>query len=118
MASRYEIGSVVQKKLRELNLTAEAVIREALDIKPDGLETTEGIFFPEGTSFVTWYKDVAYIATVTDGAVQIDGKSFTSVSGAAAHVTGKATTNGWDFWMVRFPGKKEVVPLSSLRDKK
>lgn len=115
MPSRYEISPTVQKKLRELNTTAEEVIRKALDLKPDGLATSEGPFFPEGTAFLVWYKDRPYWGHIKDGAIDIEGKKFTSVSGAAAEVTGRATTNGWSFWTVRLPGKTEFVPIMSLR---
>lgn len=115
MPSRYEISPTVQKKLRELNVTAEDVIRKALDLKPDGLATIEGVFFPEGTAFLVWYKEAAHFGHVKDGAIVIEGKPYTSVSGAAAAITGRATTNGWSFWTVKLPGKTEFVPIASLR---
>ena len=118
MSSRYQISPLVQKKLKEMNLSAEEVIRKALDIKAEGLSTSEGVFFPEGTAFLAWYKETAHVARIKDGGVVMDSDpktSYTSVSGAAAHVTGRATTNGWDFWMVKLPGKSEFLPIKSFR---
>lgn len=115
MASRYQISTTVQEKLKEMNLTAEEVIRKALHIKTEGLATAEGVFFPEGTALLAWYKDEAHVARVKEGAIIISGKSVPSVSAAAAVVTGRATTNGWAFWQVKFPGKNEFVPIASLR---
>jgi hypothetical protein len=118
MPSRYQISTTVQKKLKDMNLTAEEVIRKALDIKSEGLATAEGVFFPEGTAFLGSYKDDIHIGKVKEGMIQLNGKSFSSVSGAAASITGRPTTNGWDFWLVKFPGKNEVVPIKTLRTAK
>jgi hypothetical protein len=117
MAIRYIISPMIQKRLKEMNLTAEDVIREALNIKAEGLSTAEGVFFPEGTTFLAWYKDEPRVGRLKGGAIVVDGESFTSVSGAAAKVTGRPTQNGWDFWLVKFPGKSEFFPIKTLRDK-
>lgn len=117
MTSRFLISPQVQKRLRELDLTAEDVIRKALDIKSEGLTVAEGVYFPEGTAFLAWYKEDAHVARLKDGAIVVGGKSFTSVSGAAAEITGRPTTNGWDFWQVKLPGKNEFFPIKTLRDK-
>jgi hypothetical protein len=118
MPSRYQISTVVQKKLKDLNLTAEEVIRKALEIKAEGLDAGDGVFFPEGTAFLAWYKDLPRWGIVKNGAVEIEKERFTSVSGAAAKVTGRPTTNGWDFWLVKMPGKNEFVPIKSFRNSK
>ena len=117
MPNRYQVSAPVQKKLREMELTADDVIRKALDIKPEGLTTIEGVFFPEKTAFLAWYKDEPHWGMVKEGAIVIDGENFTSVSGAAAKVTGRPTTNGWDFWLIKLPGKNEFVPIKSFRSK-
>jgi len=110
------LSAIVQKKLRELDLTAEDVIRKALDIKAEGFDAGEGVFFPEGTALLAWYKDKFHEARVTEGSLVVNGHEFTSISGAAAEITGRKTTNGWDFWIsVKFPGKNELTPLKSLR---
>ena len=111
----FEISAAVRKALKAKNLTADAVLREALGIKNEGLVTSEGVTFPEGTIFVAWYKERAHGAIVKNSLLEIDGNTFTSVSGAAAHITGRPTTNGWAFWTCQFPGKKEFVPILSLR---
>ena len=120
MTSRYAISTLVQRRLKELNVTAEDVIRKALDIKAEGLATSEGAFFPEGAVFFAWYKDAAHVGRVRDGAIVMDSDpntSYTSVSGAAAQVTGRATTNGWDFWGVKLPGKSDFVPIKNFRNR-
>jgi hypothetical protein len=117
MSARYQISPLVQKRLKEMNLTADEVIRKALDIKAEGLSTSEGVFFPEGTAFLAWYKDRPHWGIVKEGAIEIEGKSVPSVSAAAAVVTGRPTTNGWSFWMIKLPGKNEFVPIMSFRDK-
>lgn len=117
MPNRNQISPLLQKKLKEMNLTAEEVIRKALDIKSEGLQTSEGVFFPEGTAFLAWYKDAAHVGRVKEGSIVIGDKSANSVSAAAAIITGRPTTNGWSFWMVKLPGKNEFVPIMSFRDK-
>jgi hypothetical protein len=115
MPGRYQISSTLQAKLKELNLTAEEVIRKALNIKAEGLNTAEGVFFPEGTAFLAWYKDEAHVARVKGGAIEIADKKVSSVSAAAAEVTGRPTTNGWAFWLVKLPGKNEFTPIAQFR---
>jgi hypothetical protein len=114
MSGRYQISSLVQNKLKELNLTAEEVIRTALKIKPEGL-AAEGVLFPEGTAFLAWYKDRPHWGIVKDGAIEIEKEKFTSVSGAAAKITGRPTTNGWAFWLIKQPGKNEFIPIANFR---
>lgn len=109
MSDRYLISSAVQRELNKRNLTADEVLREALKIKTEGF-TTGDKYFPEGTVFIAWYKNKALSAVVKNGAIECEGKSYTSLSGAAAHFTGRPTTNGWDFWSVRVPGKAEFLP--------
>lgn len=115
MPSRYQISTLVQKKLKELNLTAEDVIRKALDIKSEGFTPAEGVFFPEGTALLAWYKDRPHWGIVKNGSIDMEGEAFSSISGAAAKVTGRPTTNGWDFWLVKMPGKNEFVPIKTFR---
>jgi hypothetical protein len=114
MSSRYELSQTVQRRLKEENLTADEVLRKALGMKNEGFSTSDGTYFPEGSVFLTWYKDRACSAVVKDGAIDIDGKTFTSLSAAAAHYTGRPTTNGWSFWSVKIPGKQEFVLCSTL----
>lgn len=116
MADRYEISVAVKKALKTADLTADGVLREALGIKLEGLTTSEGVYFPEGTVFLAWYKEAAHIGVIKDGCIDIKGAIFSSVSGAAGHITGRPTTNGWAFWFVKLPGKSEFVPIIKLRE--
>ena len=115
MQNRFQLSALVQKKLKDMDLSADDVIRKALDIKAEGFDAGEGVFFPEGTRFLAWYKDRPYWGTVKNGNIVIDGKPFSSVSGAAASVTGRPTQNGWAFWMIALPNKNEFVPIASFR---
>lgn len=115
---RFQLSPAVQKALTERNLTADEVIRKALNVRPEGLDAGEGVVFAEGTNFLAWYKDRPYWGVVKDGNLVVDGHSFSSVSGAAAKITGRPTTNGWSFWMVKIPNKNEFVPIMQLRKDK
>lgn len=116
--SRLQISSAVQKELKDRNLTADEVLRRALKIKSEGFTTSDGKHIPEGTVFLAWYKGRALSAIATSGSIDADGKSFSSLSAAAAHYTGRPTTNGWDFWYIKEPGKAAFVPASSIRDER
>lgn len=118
MSQRFQLSALVQKALTEQKLTADKVIRKALGLKSEGLSTPEGVFFPEGTAFLAWYKDKPHWAVVKEGEITFDDKShFVSVSGAAAKVTGRPTTNGWAFWLIKVPGKNEFIPIANFRSK-
>lgn len=108
--TRYALSTLVQQELKRKNLTADEVLREALNIRTEGFTTSDGKHFPEGTVFVAVYKDKAVSATVKEGALNCEGKSYSSLSAAAAHFTGRATTNGWDFWFARVPGALGFIP--------
>lgn len=118
MSNRYEISSLVQKRLKAENLTADDVLRKALNIKAEGFTTSDGTFFPEGTTLVALYKGKAVSAIVKNGGIDIDGKAFNSLSAAAAHFTGRPTTNGWGFWYAKFPGKPELITVSANKGNK
>lgn len=117
MSSRYELSQAVQKRLKESNLTAEEVCRKALGMTTEGFTTADGTYFPEGAVFISWYKDKACSAIVKNGALMVENKKFNSLSAAAAHYTGRSTTNGWGFWNVKLPGKSEFVTAQSLGPK-
>lgn len=111
--SRHELSRAVIKRLNELGVTAEDTLRKALGMIPEGFITIDGTVFPEGTVFVSWFKDAAVSAIVRDGKLMIKNKSFKSLSAAAAHYTGRQTTNGWGFWNVKLPGKEENYVIAS-----
>jgi hypothetical protein len=117
MASRYELSQAVQKRLKDENLTADEVLRKALGMKKDIFTTSDGTEFPDESVFLAWYKDRAVSAVVKNGALTVEGKQVTSLSAAAAHYTGRATTNGWDFWSVKLPGSKDFVLCSKIGPK-
>jgi hypothetical protein len=104
----FQISSIVKKELSQKNLSADELLRKALDLKTEGF-TSGGKHFSEGTVFLAWYKNKALAALVKNGAIEVEGKFYSSLSAAAAHYTGRPTTNGWDFWYFREPGKSEFI---------
>jgi hypothetical protein len=115
-AKNVQISNTVVDALKAVGMTPEDFLRQALNIaKPEGMTTAEGVTFPEGTAFIAWYKDRAHWGHVKNGAIEIMGERFTSVSSAAVKVTGRPT-NGWDFWQCKLPGKGEFVRISKLRE--
>lgn len=114
MAKTITVTDAVAKALAESGRSADEILREVLKVKAEGLSTTEGVHFPEGTAFLAWYKDRPYWGHVKDGMIEIQGERFSSVSAAAGRIT-KRPTNGWDFWQAKFPGSAEFVRISKLR---
>jgi hypothetical protein len=108
------VTPAIAKALAASGKSVDKLLREALGIKTAGLETAEGVVFPEGTAFLAWYKDRPYWGHVKDGAIELNGEAFPSVSAAAVKITGRPT-NGWDFWQAKPPGKSEFVRISKLR---
>ena len=107
------ISPAVAQALEAVGMTADDFLRQALNIKNGGM-AAEGVTFPEGTAFLAWYKERPYWGHVKNGALEIMGERFTSVSAAAVKVTNRPT-NGWDFWQAKLPGKSEFVRISKLR---
>jgi hypothetical protein len=113
MSTRLKLSPAIIKRLKEQNLTAEDVLRKALNLKSEGFTTPDGKHhFPEGTVFMAWYKSRALSALVKNSRIEVEGKSYSSLSAAAAHYTGRPTTNGWDFWYCRPPGQSAFVQVS------
>ena len=112
-AKTVQISDAVASALKAVGMTPEDFLRQALNVKVEGL-TAEGVMFPEGTAFLAWYKDRPYWGHVKNGAIEIQHERFTSVSAAAGKITNRPT-NGWDFWQCKFPGKGEFVRISKLR---
>lgn len=75
---------------------------------------TKGVRFPAGTEFRAPYKGQMMFAKVEDGALHLNGKTFTSPSGAAMTITG-GPVNGWTFWECRTPGSGAWCSINSLR---
>ena len=113
-AKTVQISNAVADALKATGFSAEDFLRVALKVEIKGLTTTEGVTFPEGTSFLAWYKDRPYWGHVKNGALEIMGERFTSVSAAAVKIAGRPM-NGWDFWQCKMPGKGEFVRINTLR---
>ena len=85
------LSNEVSRALKATGFTADQLLRDVLQIRPDGMQTKEGVFFPEGTAFVAWYKTRAYWGTVAVGSIDMNGEQFPSVSSAASRITGRPT---------------------------
>ncbi|MGH8111143.1 MAG: DUF4357 domain-containing protein [Rhodanobacteraceae bacterium] len=75
---------------------------------------TKGVRFPSGTEFRAPYKGQLIEARVENGALHLNGKNFTSPSGAAMTITG-GPVNGWTFWECRTPGSASWRSINALR---
>jgi len=74
-----------------------------------------GVFLPDGTILKKRYKGNLYETKVENGKIWINGRGYTSASGAAVAVTG-SSVNGWRFWEVRRPEDIGFRLLANLRN--
>lgn len=75
---------------------------------------TRDVTFPSGTEFRARHKHITYFGKVEDGALVVNGQSYSSPSAAAVAITNTAV-NGWRFWECKFPDDSEWVSLAALR---
>jgi len=85
--------------------------------------TSEGVTLPHGTLLRMSYNKRTYEGEVADGEWVIDGKPFTSPSGAASALGvtkkgDKTKLDGWIYWRCKRPGDDTWVLLDSLRPKR
>ena len=113
MTDQFAISPTVKRAVRSAGVTVDDLLRETLGLKDRGF-TSNGVYFAEGMIFGGWYKERPVTAIIKNGAIEVDGKTFSSFSGAAAHVTGRPTTNGWAFWFVKHRG--QFVPIIQKRN--
>ncbi len=69
---------------------------------------------PDGSELRARHKGREIRGRVRDGAVELAGRCFSSLSAAARHITGHPV-NGWRFFAVRPPGARDWVPADRLR---
>ncbi len=69
---------------------------------------------PDGSELRARHKGREIRGRVRDGAVELAGRRFPSLSAAARHVTGHPV-NGWRFFAVRPPGARDWLPADRLR---
>ncbi|MBX3703590.1 MAG: DUF2924 domain-containing protein [Steroidobacteraceae bacterium] len=85
-------------------------------VRPDpGDLVIKGVRLPAGTALRATYKGQTHLARVANGALQLDGRSFGSVSAAAMHITGNPV-NGWKFWHIQLPDQMGWRSLNSFRE--
>lgn len=127
----FEVWREINSRRASEDITEDAVLRELLglpkssadDSKPSpklaipggsGGLWTKGVFFPNGTKFVS-DQGAHHTAEVVNGLIECRGEKFRSLSPAAKHAIGRVC-NGWDFWRVQKPGEQAWTLATNLRD--
>jgi len=87
---------------------------------PTGDWTWKGVTLPAGTELRMTYNGRTHAGTVSGGAWQIAGATYTSPSSAADAIArsrdGKRVSlNGWVLWEVLRPGSRKWAKLDDLR---
>ncbi len=110
----------IEAKFRELNLgpaeemTRRQAMYQALGLKQSGF-ISKDLRLEEGSILIGVFKGQLSQAVVRDGQLWVDGEGFTALSSAAAKVTGRATTSGWEFWEKAWMPSRGFVELAELR---
>ncbi len=121
----FDVFKEITRRRASADMTANDVLRELLGlpartpgtapvVRDEKPWVTKGVTFPHGTEFRTTYKGQRYFALVENGALVVDGESFSSPSAAAGFITG-TSINGWSFWECKMPGERTWKPISSYR---
>lgn len=124
----FEVFKELTVRRRSEAMSENDVIREALGLKqPAGRPTpstpvdvsgipwvSKGVSFPNGTEFRATYKGQLHRAIVKNGALEMNGRRYSSPSAAAVAITGNAV-NGWRFWECLQPGTAKWRLLADLR---
>jgi hypothetical protein len=109
------LSPLLARRLREEKVSAETILRAALNIKTEGYTASEGTHLPQHSLLIGVYKTKAVTATIEDGKIVCEGKPYSTLSAAAAHYTGRPTTNGWNFWLHRLPGTAAFLPIKRAK---
>jgi hypothetical protein len=110
----------VEERLKELNLDAEeearrrGAIHKALEVNQEGF-ISKDLILPEGAILVGVCKGELKQAVARNGLLWVDGESFSAISSAAAKVTGRPTTSGWEFWEGAYIPGSGFEELAQLR---
>jgi hypothetical protein len=101
--------------LREiLGLPAKLNGAGSAPAKSDIAWIAKGVTFPAGTEFRATYKGVQHLGIVKEGALHLNGKTFTSPSAAAVSIADSAV-NGWNFWEAKTPGSSSWKLINHMR---
>lgn len=117
MVKRVKLSADVERALANRAVDLDSILRNALGLSAKSMTTPEGTELPEGTDFLAWYGPAGrpFWGKLKDGQIEMFGERFPTVSAAAAKITGRPTTNGWEFWQVKLPGQTRFVPIMELR---
>ncbi len=123
----FEVFKEITKRRPTEEVTPNDVLRELLNLPPKEKQAnheskklggapwiTKNINFPHGTQFRAIYKGKEYYGVVNNGALELNGKRFTSPSAAAMSIT-NTPVNGWIFWKCKMPGEERWKVMKSYR---
>ena len=123
----FEVFKEITNRRSTEEVTPNDVLRDLLNLPPikkqanDGSRKlggtpwiTKNVTFPHGTEFKATYKGKEYSAVVNNGALELDGKRFSSPSAAAMSIT-NTPVNGWTFWKYKELGQKNWKVMKDRR---
>ncbi len=115
-----ETPNEVLKRLLGLGTKTQAKGKEMEGIAQGRPWARKGIELPHGTKLRMNYNGSSYQGYINDGAWIVEGKKYSSPSGAAVAVAitkdGEHTQlNGWNYWEARLPGFARWKKINSIR---
>lgn len=122
----FEVFKELTARRTSESMTENDVIRELLGLNKSIKEpiaallneqpwVCKGTSFPHGSKFRATYKGQLYTGEVVNGALEANGKRYTSPSAAAVSITGNPV-NGWRFWECSLPKSNSWNLIANMRD--
>jgi len=121
-----EVYKLIESARESFDESENDILRGLLNLSPkelhagitsgnQGLGIGSGVFLPDGTILKKRYKGKLCEVKVENGKIWVNGRGYTSASGAAVAITGSAV-NGWRFWEVQRPDDIDFRLLADLRN--
>jgi hypothetical protein len=123
-----DVHKLLEKERRGFHESDNDVFRRLLKLDPVSADTNalalgrpwqgQKVVLPHGTALRMTYNGVIHEGQVLDGKWMVEGRSFSSPSGAMNVAVSKkgerVSVNGWGYWYVKRPHDRDFMRLNDL----